>query len=292
MECRSKFKEISDEWFSVLPFVAPSPCCVVRLLTCLTLQGTQATAPLPIVKPTAQTTTKLSAPLAVASRSLSQRSPLSLDGPIVSDPSSNPWLALDEDQPSGGKVSRKMNKATVSKDSRDSARSAAKIQRHKSKMADVREAEQDDALVEIDPTVVLAGAKAPMAPQIGRAASKAKPAKKVANSKSTLVEDGVDSSDEEDDDAQVAAQRGQGPTAFKQRDLVARAFAGDNVVAVRPFLIRSDSMLICFVRRISKLRNARRSSEMRQRRRTIRCRVGYVLEPSSLNRSLILVDSG
>lgn len=99
-------------------------------------------------------------------------------------------------------------------------------------MADVREAEQDDALVEIDPSIVLAGAKAPMAPQIGRPTPKSKPTKQVANSKSTLEEDGIDSSDEEDDDTQVAAQRGQGPTAFKQRDLVARAFAGDNVVAV------------------------------------------------------------
>lgn len=173
-------------------------------------------------------------------------------------------------------MSRKMNKAIVSKDSRESARSAAKIQRHKSKMADVREAEQDDALVEIDPSVVLAGAKAPMAPQIGQPTpTKAKAAKQVANSKSTLVEDGIDSSDEEDDDAQVAAQRGQGPTAFKQRDLVARAFAGDNVVAVRQICPRFDSISDSLRSgRISKPRNARRSSETHRRSKTIRCQVG------------------
>lgn len=125
-----------------------------------------------------------------------------------------------------------MNKATVSKDSRDSARSAAKVDRHKAKMADVREAEKDDATVEIDPSIVLAVAMAPRQPQLN-APAPMKKTKKVANAKTTLIEDGVGSSDEEDDELQVEAQRGRGPAAFKQRDLVAQAFAGDNVVAVR-----------------------------------------------------------
>ncbi len=47
------------------------------------------------------------------------------------------------------------------------------------------------------------------------------------------MEDGIGSSDEEDNEAEHKNQAGRGPAAFKQRDLVARAFAGDNVVAVR-----------------------------------------------------------
>jgi U3 small nucleolar RNA-associated protein 14 len=118
-----------------------------------------------------------------------------------------------------------MNKATVGKDSRDANRSAAKVDRHRSKQTDAREAEKDDAQVEIDPQVVLARSKAPAAPQI------VAPAQRKGTAMSTMDPAG-DASSDEDDEEQHNAQRGKGPAAFKQRELVARAFAGDNVVAV------------------------------------------------------------
>lgn len=124
-----------------------------------------------------------------------------------------------------------MNKAIVGKDSRDAIRSAAKVDRHKSKMTDAREAEKDDALVEIDPQIVMT--KVVVAPQIN--VLKKKNQKIQGNSKLTMEVDENNSSDE-DDEANHEAQRGKGPAAFKQRDLVAQAFAGDNVVAVSFFL--------------------------------------------------------
>ena len=178
-----------------------------------------------------QHTTKLSGPLAIASaaRPSSTRSPLALGAPEVEE---NPWLAVDESQPSAGKVSRKMNKATVGKDSRDASRSAAKVDRHKSKLVDARAAEKDDAQVEIDPEVVLAIAKAPAAPQLTTSASMSSKSGQKATAIATGGDD--DDSSDEDGEEQHDAQRGRGPAAFKQRELVAKAFAGDDVVAVSP----------------------------------------------------------
>lgn len=149
----------------------------------------------------------------------------------MAPPEENPWLV--EDSQATGKVSRKMNKATVGKDSREAARSAAKVDRHKSKLADAREAEADDAQVEIDPEVVLAGAKAPLPPQLNAPTAVAKRSAKASVAAGNADED--ENSSDEDDEEQHEAQRGRGPAAFKQRELVAKAFAGDDVVAVRAF---------------------------------------------------------
>jgi U3 small nucleolar RNA-associated protein 14 len=130
-----------------------------------------------------------------------------------------------------------MNKATVGKDSRDAVRLAAKVDRHRSKMTDAREADADDAQVDINPDIVLSlGQK--VIPQLivpstaTKSKSKKGPVTK-ATARSTQVEDGIGSSDEEDNEAEHKNQAGRGPAAFKQRDLVARAFSGDDVVAVR-----------------------------------------------------------
>lgn len=144
------------------------------------------------------------------------------------------------------KVSRKMNKATVGQDSRAAARVAAKADRHRARQTDARAADADDAHVEIDPTAVLSAGQTPAAPQlVGPPLSSArahagKNKKSAASARSTLVEAGADSSDEEDNQAQIDAQRGRGPAAFQQRELVAQAFAGDNVVAVRGLFLASE----------------------------------------------------
>lgn len=107
---------------------------------------------------------------------------------------------------------------------------ADKVSRHKSRQAEAREEEQDDATVEVDPGNVMAGVKA----KGGAVPQLAVPGKKKGPTARVAVEEDAASSDEEDGEEQVEAQRGKGATAFQQRDLVAKAFAGDNVVAVSP----------------------------------------------------------
>lgn len=127
-----------------------------------------------------------------------------------------------------------MNKGTVSKDAKASEKSIDRMKKDQAKLSDAKEVEMDDEVVEINPSIILN--RAPAVPQINAtlptSKSKGKKERITGNSKATLVEEGNGSSDEEDDDDQVQIQRGKGPAAFKQRDLVARAFAGDNVVAV------------------------------------------------------------
>ncbi|KAI5481860.1 U3 small nucleolar RNA-associated protein 14 [Pseudohyphozyma bogoriensis] len=196
--------------------------------------GSQAAASTSTSAPSTKTThtTKLSGPLAINSTApVSRASPLSLSAAQPAE-EENPWLALGDGQ-SAGKISRKMNKAATGKDQRDYAKLTSKVDRHKAKQADAREAEKDDAEVEIDLDVVLAP-KAKNVPQIAQPKS-TKGAKEPAQKSKATAEvqlGGDDSSDDDDmDDAAVDAQRGKGAAAFKQRDLVAKAFAGDNVIA-------------------------------------------------------------
>jgi U3 small nucleolar RNA-associated protein 14 len=227
-------------------------------------------------------TAKLSGPLTVESaRASTSRSPLvaaaTAESSISNNEESNPWLAVGEDG-SAGRVSRKSNKATFGKDARDATRVADKAARTKSKQTDAREAERDDAQVDIDPTsaLVAASAKRRNVPQIGNTPS-------VVNGKAVARPAQPDGSDEdsgdEDDDEAIDAQRGKGHAAFKQRELVAKAFAGDNVVAVSVSMDRAPRLLhltsFC-IHRTSRRRSEERSNGMRHESRTTLYRVGCV----------------
>ncbi|GAA5887802.1 hypothetical protein JCM5296_001772 [Sporobolomyces johnsonii] len=182
-------------------------------------------SPEPETSKAAPTTTKLAA-VAIASSAPTPRSRPSLSNPFTTDaPDANPWLSLADSQGESGKLSRKANKAVVGKDSLSAAaKSANKVARTKSKQADAREAERDDAHVELDldAGLVAAGAKKKRekAPQVGGAVSR--PAE-------AMEEEAADS--DAQSDGEIEAQRGRGPTAFKQRELVKEAFANDDVVA-------------------------------------------------------------
>jgi hypothetical protein len=111
------------------------------------------------VVPSTSTVTKLSSvsiPSASPSTSSRRTRPsLSNPGPTAStstaeDGESNPWLALADSAPSAGKVSRKANKASFGRDETDAAKTATKVARTKAKSSEARQAEQDDAKVEID----------------------------------------------------------------------------------------------------------------------------------------------
>ncbi|GAA6063640.1 hypothetical protein JCM10212_002601 [Sporobolomyces blumeae] len=181
--------------------------------------------------PKTSTTTKLSSIAidspASASRSPKARSRSSLSRPTAmagDEADANPWLALADD-PHSARLSRKSNKASFGKDSLSAAEKVAgKAQRAKSKQTDARQAERDDAEVELDLSAGLVASgskkKREQAPQVGGAV--ARPAER-------MEEEAADSDVQSDDE--IEAQRGRGPTAFKQRELVKEAFANDDVVA-------------------------------------------------------------
>lgn len=109
------------------------------------------------------------------------------------------------------------------------------------KRAEDREKAEDDALVEISmdnvltSSAVASGSKTAQKTAVAPVPSK----KAVGNSLGDADEDGSDS----DEDLEIKAQeqalalkgkgKANGVKAFEQRDLVALAFAGDNVVQVR-----------------------------------------------------------
>lgn len=246
------------------------------------------------------TTTKLSGPVTVGSSSRTARARPSLSNPgfTVPDadadaPESNPWLALAsaEGSSSGGAVSRKLNKAGFGKDQSSLAKSTAKADRARAKQADAREAERDDARVELD-----LGADAALAATATATKGVSKKGKKAARKgdrpqvggalavpAERMDGDAVASSDEELDEEEMQAQRGKGPAAFRQRELVKEAFANDDVVAVRPLPFlplpphTTDSCDAC---RTLPRRSARRLSGMHRARRTTPCRAGCACFPS------------
>ncbi|CUA77696.1 U3 small nucleolar RNA-associated protein 14 [Rhizoctonia solani] len=132
--------------------------------------------------------------------------PLSLaDSNVNTEPSGapNPWLAVTS---SSSKIARKNNVAQVTK-----------MQKAQAKTEEERARVREDATVEIDMSEVLA------IPDHDKAESDA------GSSQRTVKAKAVDAtfipSDDEASDTDEKA-----PAAFKQRELVAMAFAGDNVV--------------------------------------------------------------
>lgn len=141
----------------------------------------------------------------------------------------NPWLM-------GGnissKVSRKKNESIVSKDATAQSKAANRIQRHAAKGNGARIEGEDDSTLVIDPTAQLE-----LRGQDGRNVSdrkaRQKPLRKIADGNDDAngsLEDGDSDSDESLHDEPVQL-RGRGPQAIKQRELVAEAFAGDDVLA-------------------------------------------------------------
>ncbi|KAG8927039.1 hypothetical protein FRC02_008526, partial [Tulasnella sp. 418] len=122
----------------------------------------------------------------------------------------NPWLTLDGDAPSS-KVARKTTDVVISKDSSFAAKSKNALKKQQQKGHEARTREQEDAIVEInlDNVLTVAGKEAPEKSR----------AKGVKNS---MVDPAYEEKDDEDSI--------QNPKALRQRDLVALAFAGDNVV--------------------------------------------------------------
>ncbi|KAL9933014.1 hypothetical protein V8E36_008269 [Tilletia maclaganii] len=134
--------------------------------------------------------------------------------------SSNPWLQASGSG-SAVKLSKKKNEVIVGRNSDAIAKAANRIERHASKGDAARRAAAEDARVEIDDDTSLAVPS--QGPKSKRSATRVD------------VED-EDLSDEDGDDGLVAVSTSAvnkkgGGVAFSQRDLVAEAFAGDDVAA-------------------------------------------------------------
>ena len=133
-------------------------------------------------------------------------------------PIENPWLA---NRGTSTKVSRQKNEVLVSKHSSLATKSKASFKKQLGRAEDALACEADDAVVEISLDEVMTVDPAKQKP---KANGKGK-----AKFEKSVVDPAFRNSDDEGDDVE---ERDQGAKAFEQRDLVALAFAGDNVVEV------------------------------------------------------------
>ncbi|KAK2462885.1 hypothetical protein APHAL10511_005083 [Amanita phalloides] len=165
--------------------------------------------------------------------------------PTADDP--NPWLTRPEATETTSKVSRK-NEVVVSKDSRAAEKSKNKLRKLAKKRGEEKERADDDATLEIESENILTvsesnqvlGTSALSVPVSSRGSKGGNvvPTRTEKTEKTMNVrgEDIGDNGDDSDANSEIEAQeralgaRTRGAKAFQQRDLVALAFAGDNVV--------------------------------------------------------------
>lgn len=151
----------------------------------------------------------------------------------------NPWLVPRGDDGSvSARAVQKKHEVAVSKTSATAEKSKNKLRKKKRNVEEEREKAREDAVVDVSMTEAMT-----LAAPAGPSSSKATKAKHAVKSKSKPTASGDDSdSDAKDSDVnseleeqeKVVDSKLKGKTravkAFEQRDLVARAFAGDNVV--------------------------------------------------------------
>ena len=160
---------------------------------------------------------------------------LTLATPSNQEPNSNPWLTRVSDPTV--KLTKKTNEAVVQKDSKALDKSKNKLKKHARKREEEREIAKEDGVVEISLDQVLT---LPSAPSSSSPSEPVGKTDQKASQPAPVVQ--VDES-ESDSNSEVEAQeaaltlkgkrKASGIKAFEQRDLVAVAFAGDNVVQVR-----------------------------------------------------------
>ncbi|KAG5644967.1 hypothetical protein DXG03_007339 [Asterophora parasitica] len=155
--------------------------------------------------------------------------------------SSNPWLTpRDESGTTSLKVSKKNNEVVVGKDSSALAKSKNKLKKMARKQAGEKAKAVDDAVVEISVDQVLTlPSSTPAVPKPAPKTKATPTQKKAPTPKATVTVERDDGDSDDDVHSEVEAQekaldlKGKGKAhllAFEQRDLVALAFAGDNVV--------------------------------------------------------------
>ncbi|KAI6154218.1 small-subunit processome [Pisolithus tinctorius] len=151
--------------------------------------------------------------------------------PLVAAPEPNPWLAPVA---SSSRLARKKNEAVVHKNADTLAKSSNKLKKQVAKGEEEKERARDDAVLEIEIDKVLT---IPDPPTTSSSAKKKGKKPKRQNQLSTNAEVPADDDDsdvhsemEEQEGAAGQSVNAKGVKAFQQRELVALAFAGDNVV--------------------------------------------------------------
>ena len=131
----------------------------------------------------------------------------------------NPWLSRDD---LTSHTTLKKNEVAVSKDSTSAVKAKNKLRKKQRETKDEVAKLQDDGVLEISPADVLVASF--------KGHKQVQPA-----------EDSSDGDDEVEEQEEKLKQKGKNPGrtlhAFQQRELVTRAFAGDNVVEVCGMLI-------------------------------------------------------
>jgi U3 small nucleolar RNA-associated protein 14 len=148
------------------------------------------------------------------------------------------------------KAPRKENEILLSKDSNALTKSKNKLKKQAKKRTEDKDKAKDDAEVEISMDTILAVPSEPTAPSLPTKKSKAK----ASETQDVPMRDGGTADDDSDANSEVEAQekmlnvKGKASKktlmAFEQRDLVALAFAGDNVVHVGFWFLGVKSQFI------------------------------------------------
>lgn len=178
---------------------------------------------------------------------MSEQIPTSnLQSPALPTVETNPWLHVEATSGSS-RQARKQNEILISKNSDLAIKSQNALKRQQKKTGEVKAREKEDAEVLIDMNDVMImepEAKADtanvQANQIngtsqGKKKRKERHKKDKGDAKTVDLPVGdwaEDSDSEVEEQERVAAKGSRSVTAFAQRELVARAFAGDNVVQV------------------------------------------------------------
>lgn len=149
-------------------------------------------------------------------------------------PPINPWL-VSRDDVGMSKAARKKNDVVIAKESNTLDKSKNKLRKQARKREEEKEKARADAELEISMDDTLTpGAAASVGLPTEQKPSQASKAKAAATSGAQTAAEDSDANSEVDEQEKALAQKGKknGVKAFQQRDLVARAFAGDNVVRV------------------------------------------------------------
>ena len=188
----------------------------------------------------------------------------------------NPWLV----PAASSGPSKKRNEVRVHKGADVLTKSSNKLKKHSVKHAEEKERAKDDAVLEIDANNVLTVPEPP-APSVSGKKGKVKVKEGVAKASSGAAHDegddelDVPSEVEEQERAAEAKNAGKGVQAFQQRDLVALAFAGDNVVQVHESPSHSSDQLTQLHRPLQKP-NDKKQKPMHRARWTPPSQAGYV----------------
>ena len=148
---------------------------------------------------------------------------------------SNPWLSAGT---AVGKVSKKKNAVVVGKDSDAATLSKNALKKRQRKAAEAQADAKEDAVVDIDVGKVLTLENAPAQPPPLPKKQQPPPNAPITSVSGAKVAGGFEEEEEDEEREEQEARlvaRGKGKkgvTTFEQRELVAMAFAGDNVIAV------------------------------------------------------------